>query len=237
MKHFYTDGIKTIKLEDGQPIPEGFKLGRTFKVNTWNKGLTKETDERVKSNCEKCHKTRKEKHNYKSWNRGLTKDTNTSLKTVSEKMSIYRQNNPFTEEQIKQMNEHIYKTKKKNHSFNSSSPEEKYYAYLLTLYDREDIVRQYKDERYPFNCDFYIKSKDLFIELNFSWVHGGHPFNENDVNDINILNIKLEKAKNSNYHKYAIKVWTEYDVNKLYILRKNRLNFMLIYPNDLIIDK
>lgn len=34
MKHFYTDGVVTIKLEDGQPIPDGFKPGRTFKVNT-----------------------------------------------------------------------------------------------------------------------------------------------------------------------------------------------------------
>ena len=39
-KHFYTNGIKTIKLSDDDPIPEGFYKGRTFKVNPWNKGLT-----------------------------------------------------------------------------------------------------------------------------------------------------------------------------------------------------
>lgn len=38
-KYFYTDGVKTIKLPEGSPIPEGFRKGRTFKVNTWNKGL------------------------------------------------------------------------------------------------------------------------------------------------------------------------------------------------------
>lgn len=72
MKHFYTDGIKTIKLNDGDTIPEGFHKGRTFNVNTWNKGLTKE-DSRVAKNMEKCHKTRRERNNYNSWNKGLNR--------------------------------------------------------------------------------------------------------------------------------------------------------------------
>ena len=56
---------------------------------------------------------------------------------------------------------------KKNNSFNKSKEEEKYYSYLLHLYSSEDIVRQYYDkDRYPFHCDFYIKSEDLFIEVN-----------------------------------------------------------------------
>ena len=71
---------------------------------------------------------------------------------------------------VKQSQETIIKrfdTMKKNNSFNKSKEEEKYYSYLLHLYSPEDIVRQYYDkDRYPFHCDFYIKSEDLFIELN-----------------------------------------------------------------------
>ena len=62
----------------------------------------------------------------------------------------------------------IYKTKKQNHSFNTSSYEDVFYSKLLLIFDSEDIIRQYYDDRYPFNCDFYIKSKDLFIELNLN---------------------------------------------------------------------
>lgn len=60
----------------------------------------------------------------------------------------------------------IYKSKKQNNSFNSSSYEENFYSNLLTIFENSDVVRQYKDERYPFACDFYIKPLDLFIELN-----------------------------------------------------------------------
>lgn len=37
MKKFYTDGVKTIKIDENQIPPEGFRLGRTFAVNPWNK--------------------------------------------------------------------------------------------------------------------------------------------------------------------------------------------------------
>lgn len=30
---FFTDGVKTIKLNPGDEIPDGFYLGRTFKSN------------------------------------------------------------------------------------------------------------------------------------------------------------------------------------------------------------
>lgn len=58
-----------------------------------------------------------------------------------------------------------YETKRRNNSFNTSSDEEVYYNYLLQHFEETDILRQYRDERYPFNCDFYIKSLDLFIEI------------------------------------------------------------------------
>ena len=32
-----------------------------------------------------------------------------------------------------------------------------------------------KYDRYPFACDFYISSLDLFIECNYHWTHGGKP--------------------------------------------------------------
>ena len=63
-------------------------------------------------------------------------------------------------------------TKKRAHSFKKSKKEDLYYNYLCNIYGSDDVVRQYSDDRYPFSCDFYIKSKDLFIECNFHWTHG-----------------------------------------------------------------
>ena len=76
-KKFYTDGVKTIKrdVDAGDIIPEGFTLGRTFNVNTWNKGLTAETDERVRANGEATRATRIANESYVPWNKGLTKET------------------------------------------------------------------------------------------------------------------------------------------------------------------
>ena len=52
---------------------------------------------------------------------------------------------------------------------------------LLIIFEKDDIIRQYYDkDRYPFNCDFYIKSKDLFIEYQGHPSHGYCPFNRNN---------------------------------------------------------
>ena len=61
-----------------------------------------------------------------------------------------------------------HETLRKNNSFTKSKAEEDYYDYLLSLYDKDDIVRQYKSKEYPFACDFYIKSEDKYIECNFN---------------------------------------------------------------------
>lgn len=70
------------------------------------------------------------------------------------------------------------------------------------------------DDRYPYHIDFYIKSLDIFIEINGHWTHNTHLFNPNDPADITELNILLEKAKNNSYYKSAVKVWSETDPQK-----------------------
>ena len=43
---------------------------------------------------------------------------------------------------------------------------------LKIIKGNEDIIRQYKSDLYPFACDFYIPSLDLYIECNYHWTHG-----------------------------------------------------------------
>lgn len=122
----------------------------------------------------------------------------------------------------------IQETKRVHKTFNTSKPENLYYNYLCNKYGKENVLRQYKDDRYPFNCDFYIKSEDLFIELNLFPTHGKEPFDEN-----NILHIEyLERCKISpkNWIEAQIPlIWAGTDVLKWETAQKNKLNYLRIY--------
>ena len=122
-----------------------------------------------------------------------------------------------------------YKTKKKNNSFNISNPEKNMYADLCNKYGVDNVETQYMDKRYPFACDFYIPSEDLFIEYNGTWTHGGHPFDETNLDDVHQLDIWKEKAKTSKYYRNAIYTWTKLDVRKQQIAKENNLNYLTIY--------
>lgn len=121
------------------------------------------------------------------------------------------------------------RTKRINNSFNISKPEELYYEYLLSIYEEDDIVRQYSSDKYPFSCDFYIKSEDLYIECNYNWTHGPHPFNENDKEDQELLKSWKIKSENSNYYKNAIYTWTDLDIRKQKTAKENNLNYQVLY--------
>jgi hypothetical protein len=120
---------------------------------------------------------------------------------------------------------HMYEVKKKNHTFNTSKIEIDTYNLLKEKYP--DIIYQYKDkERYPFMCDFYIPSLDLFIECNYHWTHGGKPY-EGTQDDINKL---LEwKNKNTKYYDNAINCWTIRDVKKREMAKQNKLNYLEVW--------
>ena len=116
-------------------------------------------------------------------------------------------------------------TKKKNGTLNTSSQELEA-GNILSLHYNE-VISQYKCDRYPFHCDFYIPTEDLFIECNFHWTHGNHPFNKYSIVDmIKLSRLKL-KARESKYHEIAIDVWTRRDVEKLNYLK--HLNHLIFY--------
>ena len=118
-------------------------------------------------------------------------------------------------------------TKRKNGTLNTSKPENKCYELLLLKF--KDVKRNYKSEVYPFMCDFYIPEKDLYIECNFHWTHGGRLFNKNNLDDIDKLSIWEERAKTSNFYKNAIDIWTIRDVEKHNCVKENKLNYLCFY--------
>lgn len=129
----------------------------------------------------------------------------------------------------------MHEAKIRNHSWNTSQPEEKMYARLVEVFGCEDVVRQYKDPRYPFRCDFYIKSLDLFIELNGTWLHGGRWFDRSDHDCMEMLASWRNKlADGHRFYAVAIDVWTRRDVDKLAVAKKNDLNYLVFWDTDLL---
>ena len=65
------------------------------------------------------------------------------------------------------LKQHKSRKLNKNSKANSSRKENEIYNKLLLYFNKDDIIRLYEcDYRYPYECDFYIKSLDLFIEYN-----------------------------------------------------------------------
>lgn len=122
------------------------------------------------------------------------------------------------------------KTKQRNHSFHISKPEGEFYQFLIQNYGESNTFHQYKDiNRYPFQCDFYIKSLDMFIELNLFWMHDTHIFNIENEEDLMSLNQLKIRGIESPIFNHKIVTWTEKDINKVTTALNNNLNYMVIY--------
>lgn len=261
----YTNGSETIRVYENEKIPDGFVPGVHYRHEPWNKGLTAETDARVKDNADKAHATRNSQY-HEPWNKGLTKETDSRVKGLSGEDNPMYGKHPTawnkgltkeTDDRMKkasdnhkgvtawnkglqtgfkwtpEMEQKRYNTMMQNGTLGKNidtKAECEYYSYLKTLFDEDDIVHPYIDkDRYPFKCDFYIKSLDKFIEIHGNWTHGGRAYDPNDPDCQKQLEYWKEKAKTSNYYKNAIYTWTDLDVRKKEIAEKNNLNFEVIY--------
>jgi hypothetical protein len=163
--------------------------------------------------------------------RNIISSDEVQLKTKQTCIDRYGVDSPMQLQEILDKNS---ETKRRNHTWSTSKPEEKMYLILCNKFGEFDIVRQYKDKRYPFHCDFYVKSLDLFIELNATWLHGQHWFNADDDADVNLLEYWSSKIEDGhNFYKVAIDVWTVRDVKKRQTAIDNKLNYVVFWKTDL----
>lgn len=132
----------------------------------------------------------------------------------------------------KEIQNKINESKRKNNSFSSSTIQNDFKTFLEENY-KGDYETEYMSEKYPFRCDFYIKSLDLYIEIQGSWTHGHHPFDKDSEEDIIHLNTLNKKAKTSDYYKKAIEVWTSRDTKKRKYAKDNNLNYLEIFTCDI----
>ena len=127
--------------------------------------------------------------------------------------------------------EKSWRTRRKNGTFNVSKPEDTLYGLLCDKFGVDDVIRQYKSVEYPYHCDFYVRSRDLYIELNASWTHGGHWYDNTNRDDISQL--EKWKAKGGKYYLDAIETWTVRDPMKLSTAKLNGLSYLVFWDSDL----
>ena len=162
---------------------------------------------------QKIKETNLERYGETSW---------TKSKEGKEFLKIFTNSKEYKDKQ--------YNTKKKNNSFKTSKIEKELESKLRELFP--DLETQYKSKVYPFNCDFYIPSLDLYIEYNGSWTHGGCFYDENNENNKNTLENWKQLSEHSRFYQNAIETWTIRDIKKLNVALENNLNYIAWFNEE-----
>ena len=107
------------------------------------------------------------------------------------------------------------------------------YQCLVECFGKNDVFYQYGlhpyDSRYPYNCDFYIKSWDLFIEINADYCHGGHWYDDSNHDDQMKRRDMLLSPKRRT--RTAVKIWTETDVMKRECAKKSGIKYLVFWDS------
>ena len=112
----------------------------------------------------------------------------------------------------------------------TSDDEDAIYDMLVEKYGKSDVERQYKDEdRYPYECDFYIKSEDLFIEYLKHWTHGRRKYNPDDPSCQDDVKWLEGKAKDNAFYERCLRQWTEKDPEKFQTAEENGIKLLVFY--------
>lgn len=118
----------------------------------------------------------------------------------------------------------MFATKKSKGNLNTSCVEN-YIANELQGFERE-----YVSDKYPYHVDFYDSDRNLFIEVNAHWTHGGHWYDT--FSDFDANKLMDWQAKSSSYIDKAIKTWTVSDIKKRQCARDNKLNYVTFWDSE-----
>ena len=119
--------------------------------------------------------------------------------------------------------------KKENGTLNTSSHELSVYDYLIEIFP--DLKTEYICDEYKHRVDFYIPSRELFVELNILWTHGCKWYDADT--DLDKFHELQRKSIKSDYYKNASINWTERDVQKRADAKAAGLNYVVFWMDDL----
>ena len=164
-------------------------------------------------------------------------------KLADTNLEIYGGRSPFSDSRVrhqsvaknrKRLHDAMLEYKSKGHVTDfvcESFGEFTAFKRLVDRFGADDVFSQYGvhpyDARYPYNCDIYVKSLDLFIELNFYFVHGLHWFDEHNHDDL--LRVKHLQESNSPKNKKAVQVWTVEDVAKRKKAKESGIRYLVFW--------
>lgn len=125
-------------------------------------------------------------------------------------------------------------TKKENGSYNQSQMENDLYGMLVGHFGVDDVDRWHTSNEYPYACDFHIKSRDMYIELNACFTHGFHWFEPDSEFDQQTL-VQWQDRLDAGRMMYAgaIETWVVRDVNKRVAARDKNLNYVVFWDGKL----
>ena len=176
-------------------------------------------------NVEKCKQTKFEKYGNPNYTNMYK-----NIKTCKAKYNVdYWFQSIEYKSNIKEYQRKARQTKIKNNTLVNSKLESMAYNLLKKYFS--DIKCQWKDdEKYPYNCDFYIPKIDTWIEIQGFVTHGPEQFDENNIEHLEKVSILKQKnmahkTPNKNLYFAIIKCWTELDVEKRNTAKRNNLNY------------
>lgn len=149
-------------------------------------------------------------------------------------LRVYGARNSVESEELRNK---IFDARRKNGTLNTSVAEDALYKLLILKFGESDVLRNViVDARYPYHVDFYIKSRDLFIELNGDKCHNDHWFDPENKRDQQILRsweenlhrLPESERMNSRYQKFII-TWTKSDVEKRQTAKQHSLNYLVFW--------
>lgn len=198
---------------------------------------------------EKIKQTKKERYNDENYN-NVSKAKQTSIEHfgVDNPAKSIEVQNKMKDTCLKKFGvDNIWKDResrmvakqKSQKSMNKNGNDSSLEDFLENSFNNNNIVyiKQYNaDSRYPYFCDFYLPDSDTFVEINGYFTHNGHWFDKNNLDDINTLNIWKEKAKEHSMYETCIRVWTDSDVKKRNSAKNNKLNYVVLWSKQDILD-
>lgn len=131
---------------------------------------------------------------------------------------------------IEQTQNKRFQTMKRNGTFKASKYEDLIYNILKDDYN--DVEREYKSEKYPWKCDFYIPDLDLFLEYQGHWSHNFCAFDKTNKEHIEKLNEYKNKVKEVFWYNRLIDVWATRDVIKREWAKEHNLNWVEFFNFD-----
>jgi hypothetical protein len=194
------------------------------------------------TNRQKAKATNKRIHGDENYN-----NRNKAYETCLERYGtiFYTQTNEYKElysnsNFVKQKQEKEHITKKKNGTEGVSIKEDKLFNILLTKFP--DVKRQYRTDVYPYPCDFYIPSLDLYIEYQGEPGHGTEPY-IGTPEQVKLANTWMQKSTEINWkgqkktrYLTMYKRWTITDPNKRKIVKDNHLKWIEFFNEKEFMD-